>query len=557
MDEITKLIIRNGKRLRMICSKKYDLSVENPLRKLLLNEKSITLDQVLDTLEEFRNHYKTGEGSLFTLKDNLELIEAAIKKKIHSKLDKNSELDINKETVTILKLSHIKTWLDVYKENLRLNPIDWLKNDEQFKNINAAGNYYSPHFTDNLNFLNALNLDINNHPDLNEDKKKIFHQVINEASIALLNHFQDEDYHKITINHLPIAKILFSLLEKNQDNTPSKESIINQLNKIESLLFKLRILDITYDKIVNNTNLKSEYIPQQLNIIATLQEVYKELIKNEPFDENNKRFNESLTNAVNNSPLTRFVSSKLNPSTFFGQDARSALNSSLEGLIKGEQRPKAQFGNRESENMDGADQKSPTLREEGSTALKQIYHIHSNYNWIEYDRKNLEIPAKDWGYDNWKLNLSIHKDDLDKAFATMADIASKYHLGAFKRMSNEQASSPGANMVGRQIAVYYDANPELDSDAWLTIISEIEDELKKQGIRLSTLPISNRRIGLYTSYTHEAWVNDSKIGQVVTFGEGIKETALEDEDPLSKFYYDEYGESIAKKEESSLSPMSC
>lgn len=174
--------------------------------------------------------------------------------------------------------------------------------------------------------------------------------------------------------------------------------------------------------------------------------------------------------------------------------------------------------------------------------------------WIAYERCKPVVPQID-EFD-WKLNLAIHKEDLEKAFPIIATFANKFNLGTFKMMSQTQAEhlhkSQDKKMVGREVVIYCNANPEYDEVKWVAMISELEEALKKAGIRTSedacpetkACPVSNRRLGKYTSYTHGAWTVKRMD---VPFDEGIKETALVDEDLFAHYEYDASHECPAPK----------
>ncbi|HCM0194516.1 TPA: hypothetical protein ACF9EL_003109 [Legionella pneumophila] len=192
-------------------------------------------------------------------------------------------------------------------------------------------------------------------------------------------------------------------------------------------------------------------------------------------------------------------------------------------------------------------------RQENHEALGfklSIFHAFSGVGdrWISYERT--KPPVKEIDEFDWKFNLSIHKDDLSKAFPIIAEVANQMNLGLFKIMSQAQANSvqkiDSKTMIGRELVIYCNANPELDAEKWIDILVQIENCFKKAGIRTSTAtcPASNRKLGKYVSYTHGAWTN---VRMDVPFAEGIKETALEDDDLFVNYEYDEAAEAPRKK----------
>ncbi|HIC7358965.1 TPA: hypothetical protein ACW6D3_002663 [Legionella pneumophila] len=168
--------------------------------------------------------------------------------------------------------------------------------------------------------------------------------------------------------------------------------------------------------------------------------------------------------------------------------------------------------------------------------------------WIRYERTS--PPMNQIDEFGWKFNLSIHKDDVSKAFPIVAEVANQMNLGLFKIMCQAQANRVQNNdvktMIGRELVIYRNANPELSAAQWIDILVKIEERFKKAGIRTSsdTCPASNRKLGKYVSYTHAAWT-DEKMD--IPFAEGIKETALEDEDLFADYEYDEATEAVRKK----------
>ncbi|QRN04060.1 hypothetical protein GH742_09335 [Legionella sp. MW5194] len=185
-------------------------------------------------------------------------------------------------------------------------------------------------------------------------------------------------------------------------------------------------------------------------------------------------------------------------------------------------------------------------REEHPALNLKLHMFHTSdmalqaTRWLVCERHHPPLRAID-EFD-WKLNLAIHKDDLEKAFVIMATCATTFNLGVFKIMAEGQAElasrEPGRRMIGREIVIYCNANPEKQAQEWIEAIMAIEEAFKEAGIRPSTevSPDSNQRIGKYTSYTHGAWTVKRMD---IPFKEGIKETALADEDPFAAYEYDE------------------
>ncbi|HIC7360013.1 TPA: hypothetical protein ACW59Z_003380, partial [Legionella pneumophila] len=147
--------------------------------------------------------------------------------------------------------------------------------------------------------------------------------------------------------------------------------------------------------------------------------------------------------------------------------------------------------------------------------------------WIRYERTS--PPLNQIDEFDWKFNLSIHKDDVSKAFPIVAEVANQMNLGLFKIMCQAQVNRVQNNdvktMIGRELVIYRNANPELSAAQWIDIFLKIEERFKEAGIRASTdtCPASNRKLGKYVSYTHAAWTDERMD---VPFAQGIKETAL-------------------------------
>lgn len=167
--------------------------------------------------------------------------------------------------------------------------------------------------------------------------------------------------------------------------------------------------------------------------------------------------------------------------------------------------------------------------------------------WIRYERTS--PPMNQIDEFDWKFNLSIHKDDVSKAFPLVAEVANQMNLGLFKIMCQAQANRVQNNdvktMIGRELFIYRNANPELSAAQWIDILVKIEERFKEAGIRTSTdtCPASNRKLGKYVSYTHAAWTDERMD---IPFAEGVKETALEDEDLFADYVFDEITEAPEK-----------
>lgn len=186
--------------------------------------------------------------------------------------------------------------------------------------------------------------------------------------------------------------------------------------------------------------------------------------------------------------------------------------------------------------------------------LKLFQPMERDTRWVQYER--CHPPVKPLESD-WKFNVSIHKDDLSKAFPVVAEIANRHGLGVLKIMTAAHANRVhkynNKNMIGREIVIYRNPNLDIRAAQWIEIINELESGLKKTGIRTSTdrCPSSNRQLGKYTSYTHEAWT-DSQMN--IPFAEGIVETALEEDDPFADYEYNPSTEAPASKTITSKKP---
>ncbi|HHS5295133.1 TPA: hypothetical protein ACTUNV_000482 [Legionella pneumophila] len=199
------------------------------------------------------------------------------------------------------------------------------------------------------------------------------------------------------------------------------------------------------------------------------------------------------------------------------------------------------------------EQDKGTYAQENHNALGfklSMFHFLSGASdrWIRYERT--KPPINEIDEFDWKFNLSIHKDDVSRAFPIIAEVANQMNLGLFKIMCQAQANRVQNNdlktMIGRELVIYRNANPELSAAQWIDILIKIEERFKEAGIRTSTdtCPASNRKLGKYVSYTHGAWTDERMD---VPFAEGIKETALEDEDLFADYGYDEATKAPTKK----------
>ncbi|KTC97370.1 hypothetical protein Lery_1723, partial [Legionella erythra] len=172
-----------------------------------------------------------------------------------------------------------------------------------------------------------------------------------------------------------------------------------------------------------------------------------------------------------------------------------------------------------------------------------------NDTWVVYKKSNLDrINEKK---SDWKINLSIHHEDIVKALAIIAKIALDNNLGSFKVMNERYAvkSQSSKTMKGREFVIFCSDSPNFDGDKFIQILSKIEEALKDARIRNSTdtPPRSNRKLGYYSSYTHDAWTNDVSGGGInadIPFEEGAEETGLIDEDPFVRYGYDDFNKSI-------------
>ncbi|HAT8859674.1 TPA: hypothetical protein ACIZCU_002116, partial [Legionella pneumophila] len=131
-------------------------------------------------------------------------------------------------------------------------------------------------------------------------------------------------------------------------------------------------------------------------------------------------------------------------------------------------------------------------------------------NWVAYTKSNL--GGVDINKPDWKINLSIHQDDIVKALPIIAKIALDNDLGSFKVMTKKYAEQcqNKKTMKGREFVIFNSANPDFDAQKFIQILSKIEESLKKAQVRNSTdnPPRSNRKLGYYSSYTHDAWTNE-------------------------------------------------
>ncbi|WP_193392303.1 hypothetical protein, partial [Legionella erythra] len=133
-----------------------------------------------------------------------------------------------------------------------------------------------------------------------------------------------------------------------------------------------------------------------------------------------------------------------------------------------------------------------------------------NDKWVVYKKSNLD--GINVNKSDWKINLSIHQEDIVKALPIIAKIALDNNLGSFKVMMEKYAGECQRNktMKGRELVIFCSANPNFDGEKFIQILSKIEEALKDAHIRNSTdtPPRSNRKLGYYSSYTHDAWTND-------------------------------------------------
>ncbi len=168
--------------------------------------------------------------------------------------------------------------------------------------------------------------------------------------------------------------------------------------------------------------------------------------------------------------------------------------------------------------------------------------------WVVYNRSNL--IGVNLNKSDWKINLSIHQNDIIKALPIIAKIALDHNLGSFKVMYKKYADEcqNKKTMKGREFVFFNCANPDFDGQKFIEILSKIENALKEAKIRNSTdtPPRSNRKLGYYSSYTHDAWTNDARggISADIPFEEAVEETGLIDDDPFIGYGYDDLSKSI-------------
>ncbi|QDP71580.1 hypothetical protein FOG18_02805 [Legionella israelensis] len=463
--------------------------------------------------------------------------------------------------------------------------------------------------TEKMDYLHILSEQVLS-KQLQKEEEYFYLEQIANAYLILLNDDENNGHWMVSSEHISAEFMLLPLLGADKQKALTVANILERLNYSTQLLVKLQLLDIAFNMIVNSEGLYAQeegvedYSSQQLSDISILQEAYIELLRKQPYDPNAKKFNNYLRDTVKDSSLMGFIS----PGT--EEQTQQKRQSFLAQLLEGKERPLSKTSpitNDSIKNKTGTgSDKSVYLEYASNTFFKMVtsfahmfktekfediltayfqhipqatshapmkkYQIeeHSSLNfklktfhfsdfmpersrWIVYER--YYPPVKSINEFDWKLNLAIHKDDLLKAFLIIADCARSFKLGTFKLMSQKQAnciqSEKDLKMLGREAVIYCNANPELDSKQWVKIISVIEDRLKQAGIRPSTdvSPASNRKLGKYTSYTHGAWTVKRMD---VPFDEGIRETALEDEDLFDAYQYDEATESIILKEQKIL-----
>ncbi len=168
-------------------------------------------------------------------------------------------------------------------------------------------------------------------------------------------------------------------------------------------------------------------------------------------------------------------------------------------------------------------------------------------NWVAYTKSNL--GGVNINKPDWKINLSIHQDDIVKALPIIAKIALDNDLGSFKVMTKKYAEEcqNKKTMKGREFVIFNSANPDFDAQKFIQILSKIEEALKKAQVRNSTdnPPRSNRKLGYYSSYTHDVWTNEGgRMNQNISFEEAVEETGLIDYDPFVGYCYDNDTKSI-------------
>lgn len=385
--------------------------------------------------------------------------------------------------------------------------------------------------------------------------------------------------------------VLFPLLGDVKQKPMTANAVMLRLQGIKDICLKLKLLDEAFEAIRSSeqyTQNESTYTEQQIADLVVLHEAYLELLRREPYDPSAKYTNSNLVYLVSHSPLLQLAASQnkkdntaikaaqlaqgkgrpvikktavsnennANKDTFsFTRTVGAAVNQVFT-LFKPEKRPTEKQG---ADNLKGVisayyrkssqgldmEEKSYAREEHPALNLKlRMFHTSDMMpqatRWLVCERHHPPIKAID-EFD-WKLNLAIHKDDLEKAFVIMAACAKTFNLGVFKIMTEGQAEFAGRDldrhMLGREIVIYCNANPEKQAQQWIEAIVGIEEAFKDAGIRPSTdvSPESNLRIGKYTSYTHGAWTMKRMD---IPFKEGIKETALEDEDLFAAYEYDE------------------
>lgn len=422
-------------------------------------------------------------------------------------------------------------------------------------------------------------------------------EEIATAYITILNITKDSSL--IEFDHIPARVILYPLLGEKKKQLMTVENALARLSGCSDILMKLKILEVAFNDIRYTDDWypkreNEEYSKELLVDIDILQQAYVQLIKNEPYDRENKKFNNELDEAVKHSPLMdftavhgidtkqrkevvaklaqgkgRLLSIKMPVMNENTQEARETSAASQEistffktaskrvlGLFKPEKLEDvvAEYYRRTAPNAANyaAMERYQTVEYKSLNFKLGMFHFSESFvamtRWVIYERCTPAV--KTINEDDWKLNLAIHKDDLHKAFPIIAACAGQCNLGILKVMSQAQAdfthTQNNKNMLGREVVVYCNANPEFNHHQWIAIITKIEQALTEAGIRQSTdiSPASNRKIGKYTSYTHGAWT--AKVMDI-PFEKGIKETALDDEDLFADYQYDDINECPKQK----------
>jgi hypothetical protein len=119
-------------------------------------------------------------------------------------------------------------------------------------------------------------------------------------------------------------------------------------------------------------------------------------------------------------------------------------------------------------------------------------YLYDDKQFIGLARKEFSTADHFANGDGWKFHLSIHPDDLPKAWDIVSDILMRNNVGAAKVATPENAvkfHDPRSHLAGKQITIYGPGNL-----SWADQMREIEIALRQNNIRPSVQSVVGDRM---------------------------------------------------------------